>query len=317
MRHRSLPAVFGFACGLLASAGIAQAGVETWVSGTGSDAGTCPITTPCRTFAFAHTQTSNNGSINVLTSGNFGPVTITKPISIIAQGVEAVINTPLNSSGITVQATAASIVSLRGLTIDMRGTNNNGITFLSGKALHVQDTVIRKTIANGIQFSPAAGTSELYLSDTVIANAGQSAGIFIQPSGSGNARVMIERVRVEKGTAPGMIFTGSFTTGTVKATVRDSVVDGNTGGGIFALESGGGSVDVMVDRSAAVNNLGGTGVFAGGANALIRIGDSTVTGNGTGLETNSGGAMASYGTNKVDGNATEVLNAPSATIPMK
>jgi len=317
MRYHSLPGtVFGAACGLIASANIAQAATnETWVSGTGTDAGACSISAPCRTFAFAHTQTTAQGAINVLSSGNFGPVTITKAISIVAQGVEAVINTPLSSSGVTVQVPATAIVSLRGLTIDMRSTNNNGITFLSGKALHVQDTTIRKTIANGILFAPASGTSELYVSDSVIANAGPSAGIYVQPSGSGSARVMLERVRVEKGSAPGMLFTGSFTTGTVAATVRDSVADGNSVG-IMATDSGGGSVSVMIDRSAAVNNSG-TGVVAIGSNTLIRIGDSTVTGNGTGLETNTSGAMASYGTNKVDGNTTDVLNAPSSTIPMK
>src|SRR6476619_4075281 len=158
MQRHSLSSI-GAICSLLAGVTAAQAGVETWVSGSGGDAGTCPITAPCRTFAFAHGQTTAQGAINVLTSGNFGPVTITKAISIVAQGVEAVINTPLSSSGITVQVPATAIVSLRGLTIDMRGTNNNGITFLSGKALHVQDTTIRKTIANGILFAPASGTS--------------------------------------------------------------------------------------------------------------------------------------------------------------
>ncbi len=104
---------------LLLGTGSAQAAIATWVSGTGSDAGNCQITAPCRTFAFAHDQTNNNGAINVLSSGNFGPLTITKPISIVSDGVEAVINTGANGAGIVVQAGAAA-VSLRGLTIDMR-----------------------------------------------------------------------------------------------------------------------------------------------------------------------------------------------------
>jgi hypothetical protein len=75
MRHHATSIrALAVACGLLASAGVAQAASETWVSGTGTDAGNCPITAPCRTFAFAHTQTNNNGAINVLTSGNFGPL---------------------------------------------------------------------------------------------------------------------------------------------------------------------------------------------------------------------------------------------------
>ena len=117
------------ACGLLTSASVAQAANETWVSGTGTDAGNCPRTAPCRTFQFAHDQTSNHGAINVLTSGNFGPLIITKPISIVAEGVEAVINTGAggpgtNNAGIIVQAGGGAVVSLRGLTVDMRGTSN-------------------------------------------------------------------------------------------------------------------------------------------------------------------------------------------------
>ena len=121
---------------LLLWVGTAQAAIATWVSGTGTDTGTCPITAPCRTFQFAHGQTNANGGINVLSSGNFGPLIITKSISIVAQGVEAVINTGASDGGggISVQASAAAVVSLRGLTIDMRGTDNRGIGFASGAA---------------------------------------------------------------------------------------------------------------------------------------------------------------------------------------
>jgi hypothetical protein len=68
--HSSLIGGFAAACGLLASAGVALAAPETWVSGTGSNTGDCPITAPCRTFQFAHDRTNNNGAINVLSSGN-------------------------------------------------------------------------------------------------------------------------------------------------------------------------------------------------------------------------------------------------------
>src|SRR6476620_1479048 len=127
--RRSLPIAVAFF--LFAHAATAQAAIETWVSGTGTDTGTCPKTAPCRTFAYAHGQTSNNGAINVLTSGNFGPLTITKPISIVADGVEAVINTALPSNptpaAIAINAGTTAVVSLRGLTIDMRGTSNEAI----------------------------------------------------------------------------------------------------------------------------------------------------------------------------------------------
>jgi len=85
-QHPVLNGIFAIACGVLTNAGTAQAGNESWVSATGNDTGTCPITAPCRTFAYAHDQTVANGTINVLSSGSFGPLTIAKRISIVAQG---------------------------------------------------------------------------------------------------------------------------------------------------------------------------------------------------------------------------------------
>jgi hypothetical protein len=308
MRFRSLP-VGIVAISLLAGATTAQAGIETWVSGTGTDAGTCPITAPCKTFAYAHGQTTLNGAINVLSSGNFGPVTITKPISIVAQGVEAVINTAAGGAAIAINAGPTAIVSLRGLTIDLHGTANDGISFVSGAALHIQDSVIRGS-ANGIKFAPAAGNRELYVADSVVADA-TAFGIFVVPTGSAGAKVMLDRVRVENASGNGMEFQGSSTTGAITATVRDSVTAGGSSAGIRALDDNSGTTNVMVDRSAAVNNF--TGIFSFGAGATIRIGDSTVTGNGTGLSAVN--AILSYGTNKVDGNGSD--GAPTSTIAMK
>src|SRR6187402_608509 len=130
MRHHFWSIGIATACGLLAGATSALAAIETWVAPTGNDSGNCQIAAPCRTFQFAHDQTNNNGAINVLASGNFGPLIITKSISVVAQGVEAVINTGASNGGggISIQAGAAAIVSLRGLTIDMRGTDR-GIDF--------------------------------------------------------------------------------------------------------------------------------------------------------------------------------------------
>jgi len=311
MHHRSLSLGI-FAAGLLASTIAAQAGNESWVSGTGTDTGTCPRTAPCRTFQFAHDQTTNNGAINVLTSGNFGPLTIDRPISIVAEGVEAVINT--GGAAIIIQAGGGAIVSLRGLTIDMRRVSvNNGIVFQSGGALHIQDTVIRGALGNGIAFTPTSGNPELYVSDTVIADGGQqSANVWIAPSGTAGAKVLLDRVRVENATNLNIAFNGGFTTGAITATLRDSTSAGG-GIGVFVQEpSGGGSTNVMIDRCAIVNNS--TGVSATN-DAIIRIGDSTVTGNSLGLSSDSGGQILSYETNKVDGNGTN--GAPTGTIAMK
>jgi hypothetical protein len=191
-------------------------------------------------FQFAHDRTNNNGAINVLSSGNFGPLIITKP-----------------------------------------GTDNRGIGFASGAALHVQDCVIRRA-SNGILFLVFSGTSELYVADTVVANSDAN-GIIVAPSGSGSAKPVFDRVRVENGLGHGFSFSGSGTTGSITATVSDSVAAGHGNTGIFA-NVGAGTTTVMIDRSASVNNATGIRVrtsiqFPGGA-ATARIGDSTVSGKG-------------------------------------
>jgi len=202
-----------------------------------------------------------------------------------------------------VQAGGGAVVSLRGLTIDLRGTANTGISFgisfVSGGALHVHDTVIRKSEI-GIVFQPASGTPELYLVDSVIADSAGD-GIFVGPSGSAGARVVLANIRAEN-SGNGVQFSGNSTTGSIIATVSDSVFAGNTGGGIVVSDDGG-VTNVMIDRSAMVNNAAGLSIL-GANNGDVWIGDSTVTGNGTGLN-NGSNLLVSYGTNKVDGNGTD------------
>ena len=309
MRHHLLPiGILAITCGLLANAAPARAAAQTWVSGTGTNAGNCPITAPCKTFQYAHNKTNADGVLNVLSAGSFGPLTITKPISIVADGVEAVIpRAGSNGAAILIQAGASDVVSLRGLTIDVAG--NNGISFVSGAALHVRNCVIRRT-TTGINFVPASGTSELHVADSAIADA-SSNGISVLPTGSGGAKVVIERVRVENAAGSGILFTGQATGGSITATVRDSVSAGNGSVGIRADEGGGGTTEVTVDRSAAVNN--DTGIGANGAGARIHIGDSTVSGNvSAALLTVAGGAINSYQTNKMTG-----IGVPTNIIPMR
>ena len=53
---------------------------------TGIDQGTCPRTAPCLTFTYAVGQTPAGGEVVALDAGGFGPVTITKSITISSGG---------------------------------------------------------------------------------------------------------------------------------------------------------------------------------------------------------------------------------------
>src|ERR1700730_3178085 len=84
-RITSLQAITGalLACGLSSAAPVQAGPNRTFVSGTGTDGGACPLAAPCRTLSFAFAQTAAGGEIDVLDPANYGPVFITNAISIV------------------------------------------------------------------------------------------------------------------------------------------------------------------------------------------------------------------------------------------
>src|SRR5262245_2610773 len=80
----------------------------------------CSLTKPCRAFAEAISVTGSKGEVVVLDSAGYGPVAITKSVSIIAPpGIYAGISV-ISGDGVTVNAPGAVVV-LRGLFINGQG----------------------------------------------------------------------------------------------------------------------------------------------------------------------------------------------------
>src|ERR1700683_3993078 len=105
----------GFAISFCALTTAAQAqATRTWVSGVGDDVNPCSRTAPCKTFAGAISKTSAGGEINFIDPGGFGPLTITKAITIDCANTEAGVLVS-GTNGFVVNAGAADIVTLRGL----------------------------------------------------------------------------------------------------------------------------------------------------------------------------------------------------------
>src|SRR5512145_1944192 len=128
-----------FVCVLAGGAGPAHAQASrTWVSGVGDDANPCSRTAPCKTFAGAISKTAAGGEISVLDPGGFGAVTITKSITIASEGGsgEGGILSP-GVNGITINAGANDVVTIRGLAIHGGGSPSpglNGVRFIAGRA---------------------------------------------------------------------------------------------------------------------------------------------------------------------------------------
>src|SRR6266702_1272965 len=204
--------------------------VRTCVSANGNDANTCHCSQTCRTFARAHDQTLADGEITVLDPGGYGPVTITKSISIVNDGGgEASIQVSGGGIGILVRAPAAAYVNLRGITIQGVGFGeSNGLIFNTGFALTVENCVMRNHTGDGIGFFPTT-SSNLAVSHTLVADNGGDGVSVIAGSGAPGITVKAEFNRVEayNNSGSGFFVSGALTTGRVNAVATDSIAANN------------------------------------------------------------------------------------------
>src|SRR5882672_9487608 len=147
----------------LAAIANAQA-TRTWVSGVGDDANPCSRTAPCKTFAGSISKTAPGGEINCLDPGGFGAVTITKAITI---NCEEPLGSVLVSgtNGIVVAAGVNDSVTLKGIEIEGIGSGINGISYVSGKELHVHKFQIRDFTSSGISITTNTAGSRVFIAD--------------------------------------------------------------------------------------------------------------------------------------------------------
>jgi len=296
---------------------------RTFVSAaTGNDANDCGRNTPCRTFQRAHDNTLPLGEITVLDPGGYGAVSITKAMSIINDGVgEAGVLVSGGATAITINAAATDAVSLRGLTIKGIGFGGGtGIVFSTGGSLTIENCAIRTLdgVGQGITVKQNA-TSRLTVLNTIVAD-NSSHGIVIQPGGSSGAAITVNLSNVQlinNGQAGFLINAGLFTsTTTVDAVVTDSLASKNGAGG-FVVSTGTPKASLMLIRSVAAHNSSAFGgISISGAGGIVRVGQSSLTGNQVSWRAVVSGVLRSYGDNNINGNADGDPAIPTV-IPTK
>lgn len=271
---------------------------RTWVSGVGDDANPCSRTAPCKTFAGAISKTAASGVISVLDPGGFGAVTITKSMTIESPENWGGILSAL-TNGVIVNAGVNDTVTLRGLSIHGVGTGTNGVRFLAGAKLVVDNCYIGDT-ATGIDFEPG-GVSKLQVINTTINNTSTNA-ILIQAGASGSANASLEKVRLTNGS-----FGLKVNKGVVS--MKDSVVSNiaQVGAKSFGVSS---AAQITIDNTMFSDS--GNGINAQGALALVFFSNSTITGNVTGVSSSNGAALTSFGNNHIVGNTVD--GNPTSTI---
>ena len=285
---------------VLAFTSIAQAqATRTWVSGVGDDVNPCSRTAPCKTFAGAISKTAAGGEIDCLDPGGFGAVTITKSITLDGTGTFASILASL-TTGITINAAATDVITIRGISINGFCNGLRGINILQAKAVNVEDCVIFRFAGNGIQSTDADGL-KLNIRNTVIRdNTGD--GINILAASGGPARVSLQSVSFNGNT------NGIHARSGATVSAFDSTFAGNSSAGVFADNTVGGSFAVVrVQRSQITGNATGVqaGSGAGVAASVVEISQNLINFNsGNGVSVQTGGTVETFTNNDIQGNGT-------------
>jgi hypothetical protein len=209
----------------------ADAAVDhTYVSGTGTDSGGCiSSSSACRSFGYALSQTSASGEIIVLNPADYGPVTITQSVSIVADaGGPAGIILP-SGEAITISAGTTDVINLRGLTLDGEGSAASGIVLNSAGALTISDCVVRNFQNDGILLSTSPSLPIFGKLNVSILNTSMTGnGIGLDVIGTGASDTIVT-IRNSSANYNG---TGFSVTGAT-LTFADSMANGNTQYGIL------------------------------------------------------------------------------------
>ena len=299
--------VLAIAIFTFAFASIAQAqATRTWVSGVGDDVNPCSRTAPCKTFAGAISKTAINGEIDCLDPGGFGAVTITKSITIDGthgSGFGSVLAS--NTNGVIINAVTGNAndplrtVRLRNLAVSGTGSSGTigtrtgirGIKVLSAAAVYIEGCYVTDFSDRGIS-DERSGSGTLYITDTIVRNTGNS-NIVVLPQASTTINAVLDNVHAEgSGVNSGIVFDAS--TGTIKATVRESYATGNAAAGLFVA----GGSDVMVEGCVFSHNA--TGIQAN-APAVVKLANTSITYN-TANSIVGPTQVSSAGTNNIAGN---------------
>lgn len=272
----------------------AYAQTRTFVSGTGDDTNPCSRTQPCKTFAGALSKTPAGAEIDVLDSGGYSAVTITKSITIDGGSSIASVVGGTSTPAITINAGSGAVVRLRGLEISGSGSTADGILIQSAGSVHIEKSRIFGFGGNGVDVAPTSGAVAVSISDTTIhdCTGASSSGVNVDGT-NGGASLNADRVEVH-----GCVF-GLHALAGSKASVRDFDFSSNTCGvsvnaGTVTLESG-----IITFTSTAVLD---TGFFG-----ITRLSNITITDNVVGLTLGpaSNAAIVSFNNNRIRGNGTD------------
>lgn len=303
---RKINVLATFAIVLLSSTLLSAQATRTWVSGVGDDANPCSRTAPCKTFAGAISKTAPGGEIDALDPGGFGALTITKSITLDGGGGQVASVLVAGTNGIVVAAQPTDVVIIRNMRLDglLGGGNGNaglnGIRWISGKSLIIENCVIFGFSLNGIDIEKADGGTA-----TIIGTTSENNG-----TGTGSGLLVKNTVNNVTVTVSNSGFLnnnfGIAAQDFSKVSVYNSVISGNNNTGMQSAVVTGGTSTLEVFHSIVAHS--GIGLAAG-SGGTINIADLALFDNAASI---SGGASVHSFTNTPNFN-TNTATSPSGT----
>ena len=263
---------------------------RTFVSASGNDSNAslnCGATTPCRTFGAALSVTSADGEIVVLTSGGYGPATITQGVTITAIGVTASVTV---TTGNALEINTTGDVTIDGLGLHGTGSAVNGINVVNVGFLRLDNVAVEGFGESGVFLQGSGG---LAIFDSYLSN-NANCGLLVNSAGGTTAYV--------KSTVADHNGYG-FAQSWARVVIEDSAARYNANAGFWV---NGGSLlslirDEAVHNSIGIQAVGGTTQFAysnitQNTNYAIVVAGGIIAGSNPGTSVVSGSISGLLGT---------------------
>jgi hypothetical protein len=286
---------------LLMSASPVHAQATLWVADFGADSNPCSEASPCLTFQGAIGK-GNVGQINCMTSGDYGPVTITNSITIDCGtgnvGIIELAGGSPTGNAITLNTSTQATVVLRHLSL--QGFHNPAAVFgistqsFPSGTLVLDHCTIQGFAGFGITFLPSGGRGLLQVSNSQFLD--NFGGIAVQPSNGQIVSVALSGVALVANSSVGISLGGA---GVAAGTMRNSIVAENPEG-IFANAT---QVFFTIEESSIVANTS-FGIRTNSAGAVFNVGATTFGANALAMDPRAG-SIISFGNNLFSANAAD------------
>ena len=301
----------------------------------GSDSGVCPITAPCATLNYALSVTGAGGQVTVLGAGQFGPVVLTKEISIIGIDPQIVFEIDANPAvqvgcvggsvgtcsvnngyGVEIAAGANDTVKLTNSVVTAGASGAGALKLTSGGQLQLTDNVYRgnDTMTGPIVAlypnNPGATQVQVLVADSDIGFCANGGAVEVKPSANTSLKLQFNRVEVHNASFGIRTDSSSLSGPSVSATTSISASKffsfANAAVNAFST-TGAGITNAVFDELKILN--ASVGVKANGAQSIVILTNSTISGNAIGVQPENGGIVYTSTNNTIYGNGTDFGNS--------